>query len=46
MMRQPSRFGPIFRRKLLSSEPANALVQGALAVTRMPRPASQSMMER
>ena len=45
MMRRTSRFGPIFRRKLLFTQPGNALVQGALAVGTIAGPAPEFMME-
>jgi hypothetical protein len=45
MSRGTSRFGRIFRRKLLSTKPGNALVQGALAAGIPPGQAPQSTTE-
>ncbi len=45
MRRWAPPFGPIFRRKLLSSGEENALVQGATAAPMRPGPAPEFMME-
>jgi hypothetical protein len=45
MMFPTSRFGLIFRRMLLSTQPGNALGQGAPAIRTAPDPAAEFMME-